>query len=230
MITDNLKFPYGLCRCGCGQKTKIATKTITRLGHKKGQPQYYLKGHAVENPAPFPEEPNPSGLCQCGCGQLAPIARQTHRVRGHIKGKPKKFINGHQTRPDKPQYIVDKTTGCWNWNWSKNKLGYGNLTRDGKARKAYQVYYELEYGPVPPGKELDHLCRNPSCVNPEHLEAVTHATNMRRGASTKLTEADVRSIRDLHLQGISYSKLSKQFAVTKGMIGHIVRGVAWKSI
>jgi hypothetical protein len=43
------------------------------------------------------------------------------------------------------------------------------------------VAYELFVGPIPEGLELDHLCRNPSCVNPAHLEAVTHRENVRRG-------------------------------------------------
>jgi hypothetical protein len=45
--------------------------------------------------------------------------------------------------------------------------------------------YELVVGPIPDGLEIDHLCRVPSCCNPEHLEAVTHAENMRRGAAAR---------------------------------------------
>ena len=50
---------------------------------------------------------------------------------------------------------------------------------------AHRVYYERHVGPVPEGLELDHLCRNPGCVNPEHLEPVTHAENIRRGYQAK---------------------------------------------
>lgn len=49
------------------------------------------------------------------------------------------------------------------------------------GRTAHRVVYETVVGPVPEGLELDHLCRNRGCVNPAHLEPVTHQENMRRG-------------------------------------------------
>ena len=74
---------------------------------------------------------------------------------------------------------------CWVWTAATTNHGYGNFyVGGGRAnatnKKAHVVAYELLVGPVPPGLELDHLCRNPPCVNPAHLEAVTHAENMRR--------------------------------------------------
>lgn len=78
---------------------------------------------------------------------------------------------------------VDTTGPCWEWTASKNHLGYGQVSREYPDRRlgmAHRVAYELLVGPIPEGKELDHLCRNPSCVNPDHLEPVTHAENMRR--------------------------------------------------
>lgn len=50
-----------------------------------------------------------------------------------------------------------------------------------RTRRAYRAYYERKYGEVPEGLELDHLCRVTMCVNPDHLEAVTHVVNTRRG-------------------------------------------------
>ena len=50
-----------------------------------------------------------------------------------------------------------------------------------RLRSAHIVAYEWKYGLVPEGLELDHLCRNPSCVNPDHQEAVTHSENSFRG-------------------------------------------------
>jgi hypothetical protein len=77
---------------------------------------------------------------------------------------------------------VDAASGCWVWGGPRTELGYGVLwanTRP-RSRKAHRVVYEIHRGPIPAGLELDHLCRNPSCVNPDHLEPVTHAENMRR--------------------------------------------------
>lgn len=68
---------------------------------------------------------------------------------------------------------------CWDWlrPW---KRGYGYIYHDGRNQPAHRVIYELLVGPVPPGYELDHLCRNKACVRPSHLEPVLHVDNMRR--------------------------------------------------
>jgi len=78
---------------------------------------------------------------------------------------------------------VDPETGCWLWTRTVvGQKGYGRFVWQGRGTLAHRVSYELHVGPVPDGLELDHLCREKSCVNPEHLEAVTHAENVRRGA------------------------------------------------
>lgn len=59
--------------------------------------------------------------------------------------------------------------------------GYGRFWINGKLGLAHRVAWELTYGPISPGLHLDHLCRNRSCVNPEHLEPVSHAENVLRG-------------------------------------------------
>jgi hypothetical protein len=70
--------------------------------------------------------------------------------------------------------------GCWEWTGGIDAHGYGGVWLDGAVRKAHRVMYELLVSPIPAGLELDHLCRNPGCVRPAHLEPVTHAENMRR--------------------------------------------------
>lgn len=78
---------------------------------------------------------------------------------------------------------VDKNgpNGCWLWTASIKAEGYGQVRRpDGRTGYAHRVVYELLVGPIPEGLELDHLCRVRACVNPEHLEPVTHEENVRR--------------------------------------------------
>ena len=70
--------------------------------------------------------------------------------------------------------------GCWLWRYHRNRYGYGRFRLADRIRIAHRVAYEWLKGPIPDDLELDHLCRQPSCVNPDHLEPVTHQTNMIR--------------------------------------------------
>ena len=74
---------------------------------------------------------------------------------------------------------VNKTDTCWIWTAAKNQDGHGRF-RHGRLVLAHRFAYELLVGPIPKGLDLDHLCQNPACVNPAHLEPVTRKENTRR--------------------------------------------------
>lgn len=79
--------------------------------------------------------------------------------------------------------------GCWLWTGARNHLGYGQIQVSVQAgrRGAHRVVFELLRGPIPDWSEdLDHLCRNTSCVNPDHLEPVLHKENMMRAPWTAI--------------------------------------------
>lgn len=78
-------------------------------------------------------------------------------------------------------HLIDKSGDCWEWLGSRDSKGYGQTEIEGKLRRAHRVVYEHEIGPIPDGLVLDHLCRNPNCVNPAHLEPVTQRINILRG-------------------------------------------------
>lgn len=73
--------------------------------------------------------------------------------------------------------------GCLEWTGSKKPNGYGQFTADGRCYVAHRWLYEQRVGPIPAGMQLDHLCRNRSCVRLEHLEVVTPRENQHRGDS-----------------------------------------------
>ena len=74
---------------------------------------------------------------------------------------------------------INKTDTCWLWTGSSER-GYGRIYIGNKTYRAHRFVYELLKGKIPEGLELDHLCRQRNCVNPEHLEPVTHIENLRR--------------------------------------------------
>lgn len=71
--------------------------------------------------------PNPSGLCMCGCGQRTTVNTCDNRAKGWRKGGARRYVKGHRFRKDGPRYIVDLGTGCWVWQHSRDRNGYGRV-------------------------------------------------------------------------------------------------------
>lgn len=71
-------------------------------------------------------------------------------------------------------------SGCWEWQGARLAAGYGVFWDGHNNVKAHRWSFEFHIGPIAPGMTIDHLCLNPRCVNPAHLDVVTRAENNRR--------------------------------------------------
>lgn len=99
-----------------------------------------------------------------------------------LGGRKTRRLSGTPTERFWPK--VDKTDGCWLWTAALSDGGYGVFGIGGRrVVHAHRFAYQQRVGPIPEGLHLDHLCRVRNCVNPDHLEPVTHAENVRRGLS-----------------------------------------------
>src|ERR1700751_234362 len=85
------------------------------------------------------------------------------------------------TLTERFEKFFSRGPGCWEWHGYVSKRGYGFFHAFGRPRPAHRVAYEIYVGEIPGGLDLDHLCRNRSCVNPAHLQPVTRQINILRG-------------------------------------------------
>ncbi len=138
-------------------------------------------------------------VCQLPDCDKAEHARRyckTHYRRFMRHGDPYRVIHPRESTHQQPRStneerfwaLVDKGegAGCWLWRGAISSTGYGSFRKRidrgiVKTVNSHTFAYQALVGEVPAGKELDHLCRVRACVNPAHLEAVTHRVNAVRG-------------------------------------------------
>ena len=94
--------------------------------------------------------------------------------------------------------IQQDDEGCWLWAGSVYRNGYGRMSVNNKTVLAHRFAYVLLVGEIPQGKQLDHLCRKRSCVNPEHLEPVSAKENQLRGDTFTARNSKVAYCRQGH--------------------------------
>lgn len=183
-----------------------------------------------------PDDTIPYGFCHCGCGRKTSIAKANNRRLGQIKGDPKRYARGcNGARKSSPvDWIeVDRgyITSCHIWQRRISEpAGYGSRWVVGVGNVlAHRSIYEETYGPIPAKMQIDHLCRNRSCVNPDHMEVVTNAVNSQRGSQAKLNPDDVRRIRSMG-GAMTHRAIAKEFGVSHANVQAILNGKQWKNV
>lgn len=144
-------------------------------------------------------------------------------------------------------------SGCWEWSKTRNPDGYGIMTWQGSRDVVSRIVWAIIHGAIPEGTKILHRCDNPPCARPSHLFAGTQRDNMldakakgrtrkgqrqpaeaiKRGAehgAAKLTESDVRSIRERYAGGETQRALAAAYGVSFGNIHLIVNRKNWQHL
>lgn len=161
-------------------------------------------------------------------------------------GKTYKHITGTQTRPttNKPiemykerLYSKTKIVGeCIVWTGLLATNGYGKISINGKTISTHRMAYILEYGHIPDGLVVRHLCNIKSCINTNHLQLGTQAENMMdvlnsdHNSFAKLTTKQVKDIKKMLSNGENKEKIANLFDVSYHSIYRIATNRTWKNV
>lgn len=194
--------PSGVCMCGCGQKTAISKRNNRKFGHVKGHPVSYIAGHGIA--AKYGPREDKSDFCACGCGGITRSAKNSDAGRGRVRGQANAYVKGHGAR--KPlaiqphEYVVVDMgwdTPCWAYLGALDRNGYGIRGRvESTTTKPHRQSYEEFVGPIPEGITINHMCRHAACINPEHLEPLPNADNVKHACKFRIPKKTRQRIFD----------------------------------
>ena len=146
----------------------------------------------------------------------------------------------------RPVVVIKTATGCLEIISHRAKSGkrikYTLLFRNGKLTGAHRLAYQDAFGDIPEGICVCHRCDNSLCVNPDHLFLGTKADNNadmaakgrsasgERNGAHKLTEKNVKDIRERYAKGgVTHRLLAKDYNVSHVLIGYVIRQEIWNN-
>jgi hypothetical protein len=163
-------------------------------------------------------------------------------------------MSKHLTIKERIKYksIVNKETGCWEWQGTLDKGGYGTISINNHPQRVHRASFEaFVHKIVPKSLQVLHECDNRKCVNPEHLFLGNHQDNMddmtskkrhcfgEKRIGAKLTDKKVREIKKAFKKFVPFDiigfsqqcgVLAEKYNVSGKLIRNIYHGKAWKHI
>lgn len=132
---------------------------------------------------------------------------------------------------------VVKTSDCWLWTGDKHPFGYGRIWVVGKGPiNSHRVSWEIHNGPIPKGKHILHICDNPVCVRPDHLQLGSQADNVQdmlskdRNGNAKMNSIAVKVVRFLyHNRNVSIKRLANAYNLKYCSMWDVINR-SWKYI
>jgi len=188
-------------------------------------------------------------VCKCVCGKVKEV-RAVYLRSGKSLGcgcRSRYDVTKQSERFNK-KYTKVVTTGCWEWNGPFTRGNYGTFTVNKKQYRAHRYAYSTLVGEIPENMLVCHKCDNPKCVNPEHLFLGSHLDNNHdmhskgRAPKTnpkiagvnnkvaKLTDNDVRTIRDLAACGVSKAEIGRKYSIRDSHVCKIVLRQLWRHV
>jgi len=167
--------------------------------------------------------------------KLSPVVETPHFQEKRKNRKPHSGIDKEWILQ---RCIQHPTTRCWEWQFHKDKWGYGTTNIQQKMVFVHRKVFELWHGPIPNELFVLHECDNPACLNPNHLFLGTNLDNVkdcvkkgRKPSGTKCTSAKLSNedVLFIRYSGISQTKLGLMFNVSQMTISNVKRGVHYKS-
>lgn len=148
---------------------------------------HYDRWRKYDDPLGGRPAPSRTAICDvdaCGIRAVTAGLCNSHYLRLQRHGSP--LGGGSPKAMDDPEGVrrlrerAVRDGDCLRWTGLIRANGYGKISVQGRLVYVHRLAYEVAKGPIPDGLEIDHLCRVRDCINPDHLEAVTHAENVRR--------------------------------------------------